>query len=168
MAPPFQVADNINADPDYRQALQIVDQRVHVAIVNRGKFPTEGLQSDPATEAALKVIADKTHVRYLLVVQGSGNIVSTGKQVGQALGTAVLSTVLTLGMVTITSHNISLLDSYIALVDLQTAEVIWSNSLRLGNLNPAEANDYKSSDWAHKVLYWLPPRGMLEPPPVKK
>jgi hypothetical protein len=163
MTPPFRTADYLDTEPDYRKALQTVDQRVLAALSNGGRFPTDSLQSNAATEAAMRVIADKMHVRYLLVVQGRGSIVSVGKQVGQVIGTAVVTAVLTLGMVSGSSHNISFLDSYVGLVDLQTAEVLWSNSLRLGNLNPAESGDYKRSGWAYNVLYWLPPRGTLAP-----
>ena len=102
-------------------------------------------------------------IRYLFVIQGNGSIVSGWKQAGQDIGTAVVSSVLTMGMVTVTKHNVSFLDSYAALVDLQTVEVLWSNSLRMEGWNPANPSAFKKFQWAHHVLYWLPPKGQIEP-----
>lgn len=166
---PFQTATDLAADPIYRDTLLTTTRQVLLATENHGKFPTETLQSSPDAKAALAALAAKKNVRYLLVVQGSGVIESGAKQVGQVVGTAILVGVLSLGMLSGSSHNVSFLDSYVSLIDLPTAEVVWSNALRLANFNPAEANDYTNVGWAHKLLYWLPPRGQLEsPPPVSK
>ena len=114
------------------------------------------MQSEPSIHEDLKLIRERQAVRYLLVVMGDGKIVSAGKQTGQVVGTALLSTVMTLGMVTVTAHNISFLDSYIGLLDLQTGEMLWTNSLRLGQ-NPADDGLYKGV-WPRMLLYHLPDR----------
>jgi len=163
---PFLVADELNADPDYRDGLLKASRLVHQAVQNRGELPTEQLRSDETVRQTLSAIAAKKNVRYLLLVQGDGTIVSGGKQVGQEIGTILLSSVISFGTVVASAHNLSTLDSYVSLIDLNEAEVLWCNSLRLGGLNPANSEHYKRR-WAHNVLYWLPPRGKLEPPPPK-
>ncbi len=160
---PFFVDAAMDSDPEYRDALLKTSRDVMAAVADRGELPTEVLCSSPGTRTAFSTVASKMGVRYLLVVQGSGTIVSAGEQTGQAIGTALLSTAVSLGSVTVTVHNVSLLDNHVSLIDLQTPEAVWCNSLRLAGLNPANPSDYKSR-WAEKVLYWLPPRGQLEVP----
>ena len=63
---------------------------------------------------------------------------------------------MTLGMVTVSAHNTSFLDSYIALIHLTDGEVVWSNSLRLSN-NPADRGIY-AGGWSRMVLYHFPDR----------
>ena len=163
---PFHTAGDAAADAAYREALARMARDIAAAIDDRGELPTEHVRADEATRAALKAVAEKRGIRYLLLVHGNGTIVSGGKQTGQAIGTALLTGVITLGNVVVVAHNISTLDSYVSLLDLQNAEVLWSNSLALPGLNPANAAHYKER-WAHNVLYWLPPRGQLEPPSPK-
>jgi len=164
--PPFLVADELNADPDYRDALLKGSRLIHQTLQNRGELPTEQLRSDETVRQTLSAIAAKKNVRYLLLVQGDGTIVSGGKQLGQEIATTLVSSALTFGRVVASAHNVSTLDSYVSLIDLNEVEVLWCNSLRLGGLNPANSEHYKRR-WAHNVLYWLPPRGKLEPPPPK-
>jgi hypothetical protein len=160
--PPFMTTPDLDADPAYRDALLCACRDVLRAVENRGRMPTDVLVSSEATRLALRSIAAKKNIRYLFVIQGDGTIVSGGKQLGQEVLTGILSTVITFGAVTVSAHNISFLDSYVSLIDLQNAEVVWSNSLRLREFNAANANHYKAR-WAHNVLYWLPPRGQLDP-----
>lgn len=155
-SPPFYVTPAIANDVAYRDAVLRTLQRVELAITDRGELPTETMQSEPSIHEDLKLIRERQAVRYLLVVMGDGKIVSAGKQTGQVVGTALLSTVMTLGMVTVTAHNISFLDSYIGLLDLQTGEMLWTNSLRLGQ-NPADDGLYKGV-WPRMLLYHLPDR----------
>lgn len=124
-------------------------------------MPTEILQAAPNAKAALTALADKKHIRYLFVVQGNGVIVSAGKQIGQEVGSAVVTAIISLGTVSASVHNVSFLDSYVSLIDLQNAEIVWCNSLRLPQFNPANPIHYQRL-WAHNLLYWFPPRGKLE------
>jgi hypothetical protein len=161
--PPFQIAEELSADADYRDALLKSLREIMVSVDNRGELPTDQLRSDPATSAALAAVAKKRGIRYLFVVHGSGTVVSGGKQTGQAIGTALLTGVITLGNAVVIAHNVSTLDSFASLVDLENAEIVWCNSIRLPAMNPANGAAYKER-WAQNVLYWLPPRGQLEPP----
>jgi hypothetical protein len=161
---PFFLKEEIKNDPNYQEALIAASRSVLEALQNRGEFPTETLRSSSNTLAALSTIRAQKNLRYLLIIQGNGNIVSGGKQVGQEIGTSLVSSLLTMGMVTVSARNISWLDTYASLLDLQNSEVLWSNSLRLAPFNPANPDHYKSRQWAHNVLYWLPPRGASETP----
>ena len=163
---PFQVVDGWKEDAAYRDALVKAMRDILGAVENRGELPTDQLRSDEGTRGALQAIADKRQIRYLFLVHGHGTIVSGGKQTGQAIGTALLTGVITLGNAVVVAHNTSTLASYVSLIDLHNAEVVWCNSLGLPGLNPANASHYKGR-WAHNVLYWLPPRGQLEPPQPK-
>lgn len=166
---PFETASYLNSDAVYRDNLLTTTRQVALAAGNSGRFPTDTLQSSADAKAALTGLAARKNVRYVLIVQGIGVIESPAKQVGQVVGTAILIGVLSLGTLTGSSHNVSYLDTYVSLLDLSTAEVVWSNALRLADFNPAEARDYASVSWARKLLYWLPPRGHLEPlPPTKQ
>jgi hypothetical protein len=167
MPAPFQTEDYINKDPAYRDALETTSRQVIKAVQSHDKPANDTLQSDPAAKAALAILAEKKHIRYLFVVQGNGVIVSGAKQTGQVVGSAIIIGVLSLGTMSGSSHNVSFLDSYVSLIDLKTAEVIWSNTFRIPNFNPADADDYQHLQWAHQVLHWLPPRGSLEPTPPK-
>src|SRR6266446_7164142 len=60
------------------------------------------------------------------------------------------------GLITASAHNISLLDCFIGLVDLETGEMLWTNSLRLGQ-NPANEGLYKGA-WSRALLFHLPDR----------
>jgi hypothetical protein len=161
---PFRTADYLDTDPAYRDILLITSRRVLGAVEKHGALPTETLQSAQDVKPALTALADKKHIRYLFVVQGNGVVESGGKQVGQEIGSAVFTAVISLGTVSGSVHNVSFLDSYVSLVDLQNAEVVWCNSLRLAQFNPANSSHYPNR-WAHNLLYWLPPRGKLEPQP---
>lgn len=160
--PPFYSADDVAGDAAYRDALLKSLREILVAVDNRGELPTDQLRSEPATREALAAVAKKRGIRYLFVVHGNGTVVSGGKQTGQAIGTALLTAAITLGNAVVVAHNVSTLDSFASLVDLENAEVVWCNSLRLA-LNPANQSDYKER-WARNVLFWLPPRGQTEPP----
>ncbi len=163
---PFHVVSGLKDDPAYRDSLAKAMRDILSAVDQRGELPTDQLRAEEGTRAALQAIADKRQIRYLFLVHAQGTVVSGGKQAGQAIGTALLTGVITLGNVVVVAHNTSALSSYVSLIDLQSAEVVWCNSLGLPGMNPANADHYKGR-WAHNVLYWLPPRGQLDPPQPK-
>jgi hypothetical protein len=163
---PFFVDEQMNSDPAYRDALLSISRCAIEAVGARGELPTDQFRADETIRPALKAIATKRNVRYLFVVQGTGTIVSGGKQMGQGIGTALLSTAVSLGNVTVIAHNTSMLNSYASLIDLDSAEVLWCNTLTFGNMNPAEPDHYRNR-WPFHMLYWLPPQGQLEPRPLQ-
>lgn len=151
---PFVIAPSIAKDTVYRDALLHVVRQAFDAVSDHGELPTDTFRSSPDILQCLKTISERKGVDYLMVAVGSGVIVSGAKQFGQVLATSVLSTVATAGYVTVTEHNISFLDSYVALIDLKNGEVIWSNSLRLPE-NPASHSLYRH-EWPRALLYYLP------------
>lgn len=153
---PFYVNPSLSSDEAYRKAVQRVVQRAHEAVINAGELPSETFTSDPGVRESLKVIATQKQVDYLLVTVGDGLLVSAGKQVGQALASSLASIFITAGNAVVTAHNVSFLDSSVALLNLQTGEVLWSNSLRIVG-NPAEPGFYKGN-WARFLLYHMPDR----------
>jgi hypothetical protein len=162
-AGPFQIIEDPNQDSGCRDALLALSRQIIACAEDRGEMPTDRLRSAEGARAALDEVAAKKNIRYLIVVQGNGHLVSGGKQAGQQVGTALVSSLLTMGMVTVVAQNVSWLDSYVSLIDLQDEEVLWSNSLRLTKFNAANPKHYETSRWSHNVLYWLPPRGLLDP-----
>lgn len=157
---PFVIAPAIAKDKVYRDALLQVVRQAFDAVSDHGELPTDTFRSNPDTLQALKILSERKHVDYLMVVVGNGLIVSGGKQVGQVLATSVLSTIMTAGLVTISEHNISFLDSYVALIHLTNGEVVWSNSLRIPD-NPAASSLYHG-EWSRMLLYYLPNRNVTQ------
>lgn len=159
---PFEISTALDSDASYRDGLLKTARGLFTVVQNRGEIPTEMLREDDATRAALESIANKKNVRYLLVILGDGQVVSARKQASQEIDTAIFSTVVTLGTVTVVAHNASFLKSFVALVDLRNAEVVWCNWMPVSPLNPANADSYRFR-WPRSVLHWLPARGKLEP-----
>jgi nucleotide-binding universal stress UspA family protein len=152
--PPFFTSQSLAADEDYKAALIKVIYQMVQAVEQKGALPTEQFRTEPGIPNALEAIAEQTHSDYVLIAAGNGVIVSGGKQVGQEIGTTLLSSVMTLGVVSVSKRNISYLDSYVALIDSQSQEIVWSNSLRQ-TINPGKAKSYRGK-WARNLLYYLP------------
>ena len=151
---PFYVNPSLSGDDGYRDGIRRVVQRAHHAVLNSGELPTDVFLDDPSVRDTLKLIADKKHVDYLLVAVGDGLLVSAGKQVGQALASSLASIFITAGNAVVTAHNVSFMDSAVALLDLRSGEVVWSNRLRIIG-NPAEPGFYKGN-WGRFLLYHMP------------
>jgi hypothetical protein len=123
-------------------------------------LPTETLRAEPSIQESLKLIQERNRVRYVLVLCGDGKIVSAGKQAGQIIGTTILSTLMTGGLVTVTAHNSSFLNSRAGLIDLETGEMLWTNSGAL-RVNPASDGLYRGS-WSNALLSDLPSRNAAQ------
>ncbi|HEY3776562.1 MAG TPA: hypothetical protein VGL35_00745 [Rhizomicrobium sp.] len=159
MAPPFDVVDP--GDPAYYAALRnvshgVIDAFAHPALLSDTR------SWSPAARDGLVQIAAKKHIRYFLVVQGYGLIESGWKQASQGVGTAALTALFTLGTVAVSVHNVSWLDSYVMLIDLESSDILWSNSVRLTNFNPGNREEYDKNDWSRQLLYYLPSRANPE------
>jgi hypothetical protein len=110
-----------------------------------------------AARAAIQNLATKAGADAVLFVYGMGTMVPTGKQVAQGVATGLLTTVLTAGIITYAQWDASHLDSYAALVDGHTGEVLWTNSLRMKVGTFLEAQFYQET-WPQNVLYHIPSR----------
>jgi hypothetical protein len=160
--PPFYISDSLKDDEPYRRALTQVIAQAAEAVIERGALPTETFLSDSTITNSLRLIAEKEQTHYLMIIVGNGTSVSEAKQMGQMFGTALVSTVLTAGFVTAMRYNVSCLDSYAALIDLKTGEILWSNLSGLSDVEPAEFGIYRNGEWATQLLYHFPDRKQIE------
>jgi hypothetical protein len=160
--PPFYISNSIKDDEPYRRALTQVIAQAAEAVYQKGELPTETFLSDSTITNSLRLIAEREQTDYLMIIVGNGICVSEGKQIGQMFGTALVSTVLTAGFVTAMRYNVSCLDSYVALIDLKTGEILWSNSSGLSDVEPSEFGIYRNGEWATQLLYHFPDRKQLE------
>jgi hypothetical protein len=160
MTPPFDAQGA--GDPADQTALQDVSRGVARAFAEPALLTNAGGWS-PAARDGLAAIAAEKHVRYLLVVQGVGHIESGLRQTVEGVGTAALTAALSLGKVAVSVRNVSWLNSYVMLIDLETGNVVWSNSVLLKNFNPGEPDDYVRKFWSGRVLYRLPGRAKRAP-----
>lgn len=164
MHPPLFVAEGLVTDPGYRQSLtrmisattatSQISPRVSV-ITHKPILPAELCCAN--IKDALDIVSKKTGSNAILFLVSSGVIVPAGKTAAQAIATGVISTVLTLGMLTVIHTTVSYLDTYATLVDVETGDILWSNSMRLkeGGLTDS---DYYSKTWSNNILYHIPSR----------
>jgi len=155
---PFFICNQLAQDEAYQQALTKVFRRILMAVEQKGDSPTEVFRRDPSVQENLKIVSERTHAEFVFIVIGNGTVVSTGKQIGQGLATGLVTGLLSLGTVVVTAHSVSFLDSFVALVDLRNAEIVWSNSFRLRDLNPLKQGTYRGA-WSKSLLYHFPATG---------
>ena len=150
------MTNGVDADPKYTQALLQVLRQAFVSMQSNGELPAEMFRSNPAIPDDLHYIAEKKKTDCLIVIIGRGVIVSHLKQFGQEVASEVASSILTLGLITEDSHNVSFLDSYVGVINLKTAELLWCNSMRLQG-DPSVPFFYNyNNNWAQNLLYYLP------------
>jgi hypothetical protein len=151
--PPFYVEASLAGDAEYQEALRTVLTQT-VAAVGQKKLPRSEVFG-PGAAASAAVIAQRTKADAALILVGNGVLVPGAKSNGQACLTGCATSIMTLGMFTYMQSERTFLDSYVALVDLSTGSLVWSNSGRLVNGNPTEP-DYYTKRWAQFLLYHLP------------
>jgi len=161
----FPIPTTGGNDDEYQAAIIRVIRQAFIATRSKGELPEEQFRTDPEIPASLRLIAQRKNVDHLIVVIGNGRIVSAGKQLGQSIATSIVTTVITAGLVTETSRHVSFLDSLVAVIDLRTSELTWSNALRFTG-NPAEPAFYKGK-WSKTLLYHLPPPSGVSSQPSK-
>ncbi|MBA3028731.1 MAG: hypothetical protein FP816_07970 [Desulfobacteraceae bacterium] len=152
---PFYTHDTIREDKPFQESLIHSIRKALAAVDQMKKSPSEAISFDDETQKYLKHIADHENIDTALFIIGNGVIVSTGKSVGQAVATGMLTGILTMGMVTYSKYDVSYLDSYIVLVDLKSGKMLWSNSFRKKQIDPTEEEFY-TKNWAATALYHLP------------
>jgi hypothetical protein len=104
--------------------------------------------------AARAYMADKGAILFLI---GTGEIVSTGESTADALATAIATTVLSRGTTSVGSWIKSSLDTYAALVDADSGEILWVNSQKSKGFS-VTGKEYIAEQWPSKVLDGLPSR----------
>jgi hypothetical protein len=150
-APPFLVDISLRSDTELREALLVISRTAFAAITNRGELPADSLQANDSTRGAAQTIAARKGTRYLFLIQGNGTLISGGKQASEVgadiliglIAAAVGGT--TAAASTHVQYSHPFLDSHMALVDLERAEVIWGNSVRIV-MNPSVPEHYKGRE----------------------
>jgi hypothetical protein len=156
--PPFYVSDTMKEDKELNLALSTVIRRTLAALEQKSETPSEVFLRDDTIPEHLSSIAQKTDTDHLLVIVGNGRKVSGAKSCIEGCGTGALTLILSGGMFMVSAHDVSTFDTYMALVDLDTGKIEWSNSLRLEKGDPTE-RDYYIKRWSRTMLYHFPEKG---------
>lgn len=151
---PLACPGEIEADPEYRDALKVLLNHIVLTVEKNGVDREKMFAADEIAQKALRTVASRQHADALLLTAGHGRLVSGGKQLAEGLATGLITSAMTLGMVTVTSHHVTWLDTYVAFVDLRNGDMLWSNSLRLTQGDPRTEEYYKN--WAWNLLSELP------------
>jgi hypothetical protein len=152
--PPFYFDDSLATDNEYRNALLDVFNEVYFTMAgnNDPVFSTS-----KELRNALKIISKRTGNDKILFMIGNGTIVPVGKTILQGVTVGVATALLTFGMFTYYVFDVSYLDSYLALLDLNTGDMLWSNFMRLTDGDPSKESFY-SGTWSKNLLYYYPMR----------
>lgn len=150
--PPFYVSKSIEGDSVYAAAL-------FGFISSFPKFYDSFSANDTIREN-LSIIGERIGAKYLLVTVAQGVSVSGTKSAAQGLFTGCLTGVMTMGMVSMSVQQVSALNSFVGLIDLDAKEMIWKNSIRLEGGDPTDKKLYSSKNWPRTLLYHLPPRSI--------
>jgi hypothetical protein len=157
--PPLYEADFLEGNPGFRDALLNIIPKIP-ALVNPKSDPSAICCSTPGTQEHLNTIMKNAGGEATLFFIGHGVTVSTGKQFGQALASALTTSVLTLGTVTVAGGNVSFMDTYAALADNRTGKVLWSNFMRIKeDINTGalyEKSFFDGDMWPQNLLYHFP------------
>lgn len=151
ISPPFLVNDSIKEDSEYIQALiQVITTLKTKLACDEKNIPP------PRTDVknSLKIISNRTGRDEILFIIGEGRIVPVSKSIIQGIIVGTLTTILTMGMLTVAIYQISYMHSYLALIDLKQGEILWANSL-LVNRKPTKKK-YFVKRWSKKLLYYFP------------
>jgi hypothetical protein len=146
-SPPFSISKELEGDKEYREALLNIVRTLQPLSERMQNNSNEFTLSGANIDISLKIVSDRLKSDTAIIMIGNGTVVPAGKQITQALGTAIL----TLGMVSV--RNVSYVDSWITILDLKSGSVLWSNSMRLKYM---ENTDTFFEKWANIMLYHLP------------
>jgi hypothetical protein len=155
-APGEEGSDPGSGDTRLGQIRFEVTSKVRNWLDRRDTLGATGLQADQAFVDQVNLIGDRSGADLMLIFLGRGVKVTGGKQAGQAIATAIL----TLGMASV--RNISYLDSWAALLDLKSGEVLWSNSRRFKD-DPTDEEFY-SAEWPDTIFEEFGAQGVVRPP----
>lgn len=162
--PPFYMDVKIAEDIDYQQALLRVLRQVYVDVSQKKESPLTPSDSAPSLYEDLECVQQNLQSRHLLIVIGDSRYVSGMTSFSQGMLTGIATGVLTGGFLAISVYDVSHIDTYAALIDLEQKEVLWANSLRLkgGNVRKKEFystwNEYYQSydGWAKNIFFYIP------------
>jgi hypothetical protein len=152
--PPFYSEDSVLTDEVYVNSLRDVFTEVYFTMAGNND-PIFSSNSD--LRNSLQVIANRTGDDKILFMIGNGTIVPVGKSILEGVTIGLATALLTFGTFTYYFYDVSYMDSYLALLDLNTGDLLWSNSMRLTDSDPSREQFY-SQLWSRNLLYYYPVR----------
>jgi hypothetical protein len=154
---PFSQIDDLKTNEILSVCLSRLIVQTLYAVASPNRRLEDTFLADPDISNATKRVAAHMGTRFLLVVVAHGRITSMGESLGQALPQAIGIAILTGGMVSGARFDVSYLDTYLALVDLDSAEVLWTDSRRM-QVRPFDLSSpqFYSERWSPFFLPNLP------------
>lgn len=111
---------------------------------------------DENTKKSLNEFAKQKNVDRVLILIGNGIIVPETKSITQGIALGAITRALTLGMFTFSMWNVSALQTVGMLIDVQTGEILWSNSFVIKSGGFTGYDYYAAGEWYNSYLYELP------------
>ena len=155
LPPPFYESDAAKSNPAFGQAVALVTRRVLTALEQKSEPPSDVFLRDQLILEDLRTIRDQTKVDRLLVVIGNGRSVSGTKSFLQGCGTGVASLLCSGGLFMFSTHEVSSLDTFMALINLDSGRIVWANDLRMTKGDPTKRG-YYIKGWSQNLLYHFP------------
>jgi hypothetical protein len=150
--PPLYFEDSVSTDEVYVSSLLGVFNEVFLTMAGNNEpiFAT-----NPDLRNSLQIIADRTGDDKILFMIGNGTIVPVGKSILEGVTIGLATALLTFGTFTYYFYDVSYMDSYLALIDLNTGDLLWTNSMRLTDSDPS-CEQFYSQIWSKNLLYYYP------------
>lgn len=157
--PPFFTSKILRNDEPYKQAVDAVTSQILEVVAQKKESPASIFLSDESVQKNLDIISKRVNTDTILFLLGDGTVISTGEKIvgvfgGVAVG--IVTGIATAGLVIyVPGGLVSYLDTYAALVDMKTGEMLWSNAIRLTGGDPTEKEFYLKK-WPKNIFYHLP------------
>jgi hypothetical protein len=156
--PPFYFEDSLTTNELYVSSLLDVFKEVCFTMAGNNE---PAFSTNPDLRKGLQVIANRTGNDKILFMIGNGRIVPIGKSILEGVTIGLATALVTFGMFTYYFYDVSYMDSYLALLDLNTGDLLWSNFMRLTDSDPSRSQFY-SQIWSKNLLYYYPLREGLK------
>jgi hypothetical protein len=161
MPPPLFVAEGLASDPARRASLLKIMPWAAAAVAQRDKPPSDICCTHGDLKEAAANIAKASGADAILLLMGHGINMPLGSPIAQEATTELVKFVLSLslGMVSSSDYRVSVLDSYTALVDASTGEILWSNYSQRQN-DVFTEKEFYDRIWLFNNLYLLPSKNV--------
>jgi hypothetical protein len=156
--PPLFVAEGPASDPVFRASLLKIMPWAAAAVAQRDKPPSDICCTSGDLKEAVANIAKASGADAILLLVGHGINMPLGSPIAQEAAAGLVKIVvssLSLGMVSSSDYRMSVLDSYTALVDSTTGEILWSNYSQRQN-DVFTEKEFYDRIWLFNNLYLLP------------
>jgi hypothetical protein len=146
--PPLYSSKRLENDSIYAQALSDL-------ITNASDLFSTFVVNDTVRNS-LSIIRERTNERFLMLILANGISVSGAKSAAQGCMTGLVTSVATMGMVTVVAQELSALNTHVGLIDLEKESLIWKNSGRLEAGDPTDKKYYETKKWPRTYFYHFP------------